>query len=213
MIKKVVTLFIGLLYISYAFSGVVIVGNQFTIDSKSRSLNIKIINDDESDFLIKSELNDNRFLVTPPLFLLPKNSSDIITVLPIDLIEDDKDLIIPLTITAIPKSQFMENVNAVSLAIRTHFKVIYRHQELQKNDYNNVGIIRDGKDCYLSNNSDFFFKVSVSTNRAQIIEKIKSLAPRDKILIEKTESNITCNIIVSFYDEYNNIVNTLNLSN
>lgn len=88
-----------------SFSGPSIVGTRFLFNAETRAINIKVMNDNESDYLIKTSINNKEFIVSPPLFILPKNASNIITIIPSDMIKNDRDKIYELIITAIPKSE------------------------------------------------------------------------------------------------------------
>jgi len=212
MINKILILFMAI-YINDGFCGVSVVGTRFMLNDQMHHLNIKITNDNESDYLIKSVLDDKDFIISPPLFLLPKNSSNLITVIPKEKTQYDKDNILNLTLTAIPRSTLNDDSNAVSLAVRNHFKVIYRHKDLQDSAFNKLNIVYENNQCTLSNHSDFAFTVSLSKNKNDIQAKLMNLSPDEKIPLGNTNSVSDCESWVNFYNEYNDIIKTIKLTN
>lgn len=212
MINKILILFMAI-YINDGFCGVSVVGTRFMLNDQMHHLNIKITNDNESDYLIKSVLDDKDFIISPPLFLLPKNSSNLITVIPKEKTQYDKDKILNLTLTAIPRSTLNDDSNAVSLAVRNHFKVIYRHKDLQDSAFNKLNIVYENNQCTLSNHSDFAFTVSLSKNKNDIQAKLMNLSPDEKIPLGNTNSVSDCESWVNFYNEYNDIIKTIKLTN
>ncbi len=68
MINRILMAIFFVFFITNAFSGTTLVGTRFLINNENKSLNIKIMNDENSDYLIKSELSDKRFIISPPLF-------------------------------------------------------------------------------------------------------------------------------------------------
>lgn len=212
MINKILILLLTF-YISNGFCGVSVIGTRFVMNDKIQHLNIKITNDNESDYLIKSTLDDKDFIISPPLFLLPKNSSNIVTVIPKEKKQHKQDKILNLTLTAIPKSTLKDDINAVSLAVRSHFKIIYRHAELSDESFDKIKIIADNNQCLLSNNSDFVFTVSASKSKNDLQAKMINIPPDEKIPLEKTNSVSNCETWVNFHNEYNDIIKTIKLTN
>lgn len=212
MIKKILILFMAI-YINDGFCGVSVVGTRFMLNDQMHHLNIKVINDNESDYLIKSVLDDMDFIVSPPLFLLPKNSSNLITVIPKEKTQYDKDKILNLTLTAIPRSTLNDDSNAVSLAVRNHFKVIYRHKDLQESAFDKLEIVYENNQCTLSNYSNFVFTVSLSKSKNESHAKLMNLSPDEKVSLEKTNSVSDCESWVNFHNEYNDIIKTIKLTN
>ena len=201
------------IYVSNGFCGVSVIGTRFVINDEIQHLNIKVTNDNESDYLIKSVLDDKDFIVSPPLFLLKKNSSNIITVIPKEKKQYNKDKIINLTLTAIPGSTLSDKVNSVSLAVRNHFKIIYRHQELQESAFSQTKLTYENSQCALSNHSNFVFTVSLSKNKNDRQAKIVNLSPDEKIILDNTNLISNCETWANFHNEYNDIIKTIKLSN
>lgn len=199
------------IYINDGFCGVSVVGTRFMINDEMQHLNIKVTNDNESDYLIKSVVDDDNFIISPPLFLLQKNSSNMITLIPKEKKAYNKDKILNLTLTAIPRSTLNNEGNAVSLAVRNHFKIIYRHKNLPENAFNNVSLINENDRCMLSNHSDFAFTVSLSKTKSDARAKIINIAPDEKIPLENTELNSKCETWVNFHNEYNDIIKNIKL--
>jgi len=212
MINKILTFILLLCVSTTSLAGITIVGTRFIIDNEKKSINIKIINDNENDYLIKSNISDNNFIVSPPLFMLPKNSSNIVTIIPTDVINSNQDSLLDLTITAIPKSEVNNENSNISLAVRSHFKVIYRHNKLTENEYSKLKIIKYHNDFYLENKSDFVFTISTSINENYKNEKIKNISPAQKIILDNCSAMDKCNIWVNIYNDYNDVIKKINLS-
>jgi len=193
-------------------AGVSVLGTRFFIDDSTKSLNIKVINDDESDYLIKATINSDGFIISPPLFILPKNNSNIITIIPEENIKNNKDKVYSLTITTIPKSAINNDSNVVSLAIRSHFNLIYQHALPTDNDFNEIKLIRsqDGN-WFLSNKTDFSFIISLSKEIMYRSEDSKILAPGTDISVNEYCSETTCSLVLIILDGEQNFVKKLNL--
>lgn len=212
MINKILILFMAI-YINDGFCGVSVVGTRFMINDQMQHLNIKITNDNQSDYLIKSALDDKDFIISPPLFLLPKNSSNLITVIPKEKKQYDKDKLVNLTLTAIPRSSPSDNSNAISLAVRSHFKVIYRHRNLQESAFTKMVLTNESNQCFLRNHSDFVFTVSLSKSAKDPLAKIINIAPDEKIPLNDEKNMSSCQTWINFHDEFNDIIKTIKLTN
>lgn len=212
MINKILISLI-FFYTTNAFSGISVIGTRFIMDNKKNQINIKIENDKENDYLIKNEVDDNDFIISPPLLLLPRNKSNIITIVKHDRKNYKKDKIINLTITSIPKSEKNDVANTISLAVRNHFKIIYRHDEIKDDDYNKISIFHESESCYLQNNSNFVFTVSLINNLIFQNEKLINFPPGEIIEIEKNNHLGMCIANVNFHNEYNNIIKNIVLKN
>ncbi len=210
MIKKFLILFF-VLYINNGICGVTVVGTRFVINSHSQHLNIKLTNDNESDYLIKSELDNKDYIISPPLFLLPANSSNIVTVIPKEKKPFTKDKLLNLAITMIPKSTLNNDSNSISLAIRNNFRVIHRHAELKGDDLNKVKIITNNEKCILKNNSSFVFTVS-SDNKNNSYAKLINIPPYEKTVLTNSNPALDCDVKVNFHDEYNDIIKSIRLT-
>lgn len=193
-------LFVILFFISLSsFAGTSVVGTRFFITPETKVLNIKIMNDNESDYLIKTSINSDEFIVARPLFILPKNRSNIITIIPNNINSLNKDKIYKLVITAIPKSDKNNKDNIISLAVRSHFNVIYQYKKNNDSDFNGVKLIKDrDKKYWLKNYTDRIFNIKLSND-----EKFKEyqryiLPPEDKIYINECRSEINCQVWISF---------------
>lgn len=195
-----------------AFSGVTIVGTRFTINQDDKYTNIKIINDNENEYLIKSEIDDNNFIISPPLFLISKNSSKNITIIPTNKLNYHTDKIINLIIIAIPKSEFDNNISSVSLAIRSHFKLIFRHAELKESDFKLINIVKENNQYFLFNKSKYVFTISISNKKISENEKIFNISPNDKFALNNICNSSLCDLFVNFYNENNDVVKVINLS-
>lgn len=211
MINKILILLM-MIYLKDGFCGVSVVGTRFTFNEQMQHLNIKITNDNESDYLIKSVLDDKDFIISPPLFLLPKHSSNLITIIPKEKKRYAKDKLLNLTLTAIPKSTLNDKSNAISLAVRNHFKIIYRHKDLQESAFNKLEITYKNNQCILSNHSDFAVTVSLSKRKNDTHAKLMNLSPEGNISLGNASLVSDCENWVNFYNEYNDIIKTIRLT-
>ena len=196
------------LYVSDGRCGVSVVGTRFMIDDKMQHLNIKLVNDNESDYLIKSTLDDKDFIISPPLFLLKKNSSDMITVIPKENKGQGKDKTINFTVTSIPKSTANDSINSVAMAVRSHFKIIYRHKTLEKASLDKIIIIRENNKCQLFNPSDFSFTVSVHNKNKTSDSKVINITPGEKVSLDGAGLAPSCGGWIKFYNEFNDVIYT-----
>jgi len=212
MIKYFLCILIYAIISDSCLAGVSVLGTRFFIDDSTKALNIKVINDNESDYLIKATINSDGFIISPPLFILPKNNSNIITIIPEEIIKNNKDKVYSLTITTIPKSAINDESNVVSLAIRSHFNLIYQHSLPTDKDFNEIKLIRsqDGN-WFLSNKTDFSFIISLSKELMYRSEDSKVLAPGTDIFVNKFCSETTCSLGLTILDGEQNFVKKLNL--
>lgn len=193
-------LFTMLFFISLSsFSGTSVVGTRFFISPDTKVLNIKIMNDNESDYLIKSSINSNEFIVARPLFILPKNKSNIITIIPNNIKSVNKDKIYKLVITAIPKSNKNSGGNIISLATRSHFNIIYQYKKNNDSDFNGVKLIRDSdKKYWLKNYTNRIFNLEILNNENLKKYQRYTLSPENKIYIRNCQSETSCQVWVNF---------------
>lgn len=212
MINKIFTVILLLCISATSSAGITIVGTRFLITNDNKPINIKITNDNENDYLIKSDISNENFIVSPPLFMLPKNSSNIVTIIPTELVKYNKDDLFKLTITAIPKSEINNSNSSVALAVRSHFNIIYRHNELKDSDYSKLKIIKNHDGYYLENKSNFVFTISISKKEHYNGEKIKNILPAEKIILDNCSSMNECSIWVNIYNDYNDVIKKINLS-
>lgn len=100
------------------------------------------MNDNESDYLIKTEIkyenvNDaGNFIISPPLLIVKKNQSNLISIIP-NNVKYNHDKVFDLVVTAIPKID-LNTGNSVDLAVRSHFKLIYRHKAINEKILENL---------------------------------------------------------------------------
>ena len=213
MNKYLFCFFISIFLSVNSFAGPTVIGTKFLYNSETRAINVKIINDNESDYLIKSSINNNEFIVSPPLFILNRNSSNIITIIPNDKIKPDKDEVYKLTITEIPKSQKNTNSNIISIAIRSHFNVIYQHKK-NDDDYNKITLKKDNQgEFWLINNSDNIYYIEWSMSEDFKNRNKKILFSNESINVKKCSKNKTCNILVNILDNNEMIIKKINLFN
>ncbi|CAI1025401.1 TPA: fimbrial biogenesis chaperone [Serratia fonticola] len=212
MIKFLLCLFVFIIIPCSCLAGVSVVGTRFFIDDATKALNVKLLNDNASDYLVKTKVSNDGFIISPPLFILPKNKSNIITIIPDEKIKGDKDGVYSLIITTIPKSEVNPNDNVVSLAIRSHFNLIYKHGAPTEKDYNEMTLTRSqvGK-WSLVNPTNFAFMILLSNRFSHHSGGAKLLGPGQSISVDEHCSKDSCSLWLYILDDESHIVKKLNL--
>ena len=197
----------------FSFAGPSVIGTRFFFSPETRGINVKISNDNESDYLIKTSINNDNFIISPPLFILPKNASNIVTIIPDDLLKQDKDEIYKLVITAIPKSERNSTNNIVSLATRSHFNIIYQHKKYDSDDFNKIILTKNANRKYqLENNSDNIFYIEISTDEKFKSNIRKLLSANENLEIKECEYDEKCHVWIKFLDSNDAIIRKIYLS-
>ena len=183
----IILFFSGILH-----AGVLVVGTRFVFNENSKKINIKLINDNESDYLIKTDIKGDGsgdFVVTPPLFIIKKNQTNIVSIIPFKF-DFNQDQVFDLVFTAIPKSDVSVG-NSIKVSVRLHFNLIYRHKDINNDIFKNIFLINSGlknEDTLKSiilNSSDYFVSMYVSCNPevTKMNHKI-NIHPQDKVSVE-----------------------------
>lgn len=196
-----------------SFAGPSVIGTRFFFSPETRGINVKVINDNESDYLIKTSVNNNDFIISPPLFILPKNASNIITIIPGDSLKQNKDEIYKLVITAIPRSEKNSINNIVSLATRSHFNIIYQHKKYNNDDFNKIILTKSANGKYqLENNSDNIFYIELSTNKDFKSNRRKLLFTNDNLEVKECKFNDKCHVWIKVLASNDAIIKKIYLS-
>lgn len=177
------------LFSGFCSAGVTVLGTRFVFKDDMKSLNIKLMNDDENDFLIKAKVNSNDFFVTPPAFILNKNRSNVISIIPDGLKSSDKDQVYSLTVTAIPKSSMSDNSNVVSLAVRSHFNLVHIHRLAKKDDVEKVIVstARNGE-IQVKNTGSVSFLIEGLDSAGAGTSGMKLLGPDKTLTLDKNDT-------------------------
>lgn len=196
-----------------SYAGISVVGTRFVFNDKTTAINIRVLNDDENDYLIKTEISDQGFIISPPLFLLKKDSSNIITIIPNEIVKMHYDQDYDLVITSIPKSENNEINNTVALAVRSHFKLIYRHNAPVNDDFKKIVLEENNYGKYfLINQSKFIFNISLSIDDGLINDKSKLFSPNQKISVDEYCTNSRCNLWLNIIDDNYSLVKKINFT-
>lgn len=185
MIKWTLIFFLFLPNILYA--GVSVVGTRFIFNDDLKKINIRLINDNESDYLIKTDIKgdeNNNFVVTPPLFIIKKNQKNIVSIIPFN-INLNQDKVFDLVFTAIPKSDIGVG-NHLKISVRSHFKLIYRHEKISDDIFKKIFLIdHDDSKISILNSSDSFLSLYVACNPkvTKMNHKI-NIHPKEKVSIQ-----------------------------
>lgn len=200
-----------------SLAGVSVVGTRFIINQNTKSLPIKIINDNENDYLVKTNISGNdegRFVVTPPLFLLAKNTSNIQMLIP-DKIENIKvDQLYSLTITFIPNSKKIKDFSTISLALRSHFNLIYRHDNLSKFDPTLLVLVKEANDVFwLRNHSNFILTINIRDSNTEKLDSRITLIPEGKVNVSNFCKLKQCDFWVSVVNDDDSILKKIHMRN
>ena len=216
MKSPIISCLVILCFLSFnGMAGTSIVGTRFIINEKTKRLSIKIINDNENDYLIQTAIANNtndRFVISPPLFVLLKNQSNIITIISNNIENTDTDHLYKLSIASIPKSTASVR-NTIGLAVRANFHLIYRHADLKTADFNQLKLIKHKDNAfYLKNDSKFVFSMFVSKSKGDTGIK-KTISPNEEISVDDLCKQYNyCSLWVSFIDDNESIIKQVSLS-
>jgi len=188
-------------------AGVTVLGTRFFINDNTKSLNIKLMNDNESDYLIKTNIDGGDFIISPPLFVLQKNMSNIVSIIPQIYSYSNKDKVYSLTITTIPKSARDFDKNKVSLAVRSHFNLIYYHGSPNKNDYDLINLSQSSSgEWQLVNPTDRVFLVSLTTEPDSVSKRVRLLEPGVTLVLKDLCRRDKCTLWANFLGSENNLI-------
>lgn len=199
---------------THAYAGVTVLGTRFVIYAETKKLKINLNNDNHGDFLIKSNIvcdNDDKFIVVPPLFILLRERSNSITIIPNSIQQDNKDHICNLTIASIPKSKINDS-STVSVAIRNNLPLIYRHDKLENVDLTRLKLITDKTGHFLLLNDTNFaltLKINLFEKGDSFIKK--TLHPYGSIPIKECNKS-TCSLWISVVNDDESIFKKIHLS-
>lgn len=128
-------------FITTCHAGVIIGGTRVIYNEGRKDASIDIENPDNIAYLIQSWIDDENgqsqsiFSITPPLFKLPKESTNTLRIfLTEDILPNNRESLFWLNIKNIPSVKFKEN--SLQIAFRTQMKLIYRPQILKDVDFN-----------------------------------------------------------------------------
>ncbi|WP_392563998.1 fimbria/pilus periplasmic chaperone [Orbus wheelerorum] len=187
----------------YSIAGVTVLGTRFIVSDKTKHLNIRLQNDDEGDFLIKTSIacnTNDEFIVSPPLFILPKNTKNIVTIIPSKIEKNNQDHLCKLSIATIPKSPMISN-GTVSLAIRSNLHLIYRHDSLKNVNFEQLKLIKKANNqFYLKNSTDFVLSLIISLSKDNQSGIKKTISPNELIPVSICQ-NSQCNLWISIIDD------------
>lgn len=196
-----------------SFASVVIFGTRFFINDEIKKLKVNLKNNDDTAYLIKTNVycdNSDKYFVVPPLFVLPNNKENSITIINDTLVKDGLDHVCSLVISTIPKST--SNTNNVTIAVRSNLKLIYRHDKLKNIDLSQVKLIKKSdNNVYLFNDSNFALTLEINlTNDDNFIIK-KTIAPKNLLPLPICKAP-KCSVSVSVINDDNSILETLKLT-
>lgn len=198
-----------------SLAAVSVVGTRFVFDEETKRLSIKLINDNEGNYLIKTTItgsHQDEFVISPPLFILPQNASNILTIVPHKLEHPEQDQLYRLSIASIPKSQSTTNNASVSFAVRSNFNLIYRHDKLKNANFEQLKLEKNNG-FYLKNLSNFVFTFDVAAQKNSIKQTRMTLAPDKMLNVDKyCQTSKKCDLWISFINDDDSIIKELHIS-
>lgn len=198
-----------------SFSGVVVLGTRFVINDKTNRLKINLINDNVASYLIKSKVecndNSNKFIIVPPLFLLPQDKSNSITIIKENIQKKDVDHICKLIITSIPRS-VMNQSNDIAVAVRSNINLIYRHDKLENVDLTKLRLVKNKTGGFsLLNDTSYALTLKIDyLENNQLIFK-KTINPYSSIPIQLCNKS-TCSLRISVINDDESVFQKIHLS-
>ena len=132
-----------------------------------------------------------------------------------DKIENIKaDQLYSLTIAFIPNSKKMKDFSTISLALRSHFNLIYRHDNLSKFDPRLLALVKEGNDIFwLNNHSNFVLTINIKESSTEKTGSRITLIPEGKVNVSKFCKLKQCNFWVSVVDDDDSILKTIHMRN
>ncbi|MBV7406123.1 molecular chaperone [Enterobacter sp. ENT03] len=121
----------------FASAGIIIGGTRVLYQGNKKEASLSVRNPDNITYLIQSWVDrDNadtkaKFIITPPLFRLDAGQQNVMRIVSIAALPQDKESLFWLNIKTIPSAAPKENT--LQIAVKTRMKLIYRPDSLVGN--------------------------------------------------------------------------------
>lgn len=215
-VKKILICVPLFLYTVSSQAAFVLNGTRYIFDEKRDNISLQVNNESSQEYggqiwIENQQQNDKNiyFVPTPTFFKVAEQHKQVLRILNINKnLPKDKESLFWINVQEIPKAP-KDGVNALSIALHTQVKMIYRPDVLKdkrENAEKNINIINDEKGTTLFNNSPYYFAVINIKQNGKTInpgENIKNrlaaFAPFEKISLDK---KLAGNISVVAFDDY-----------
>lgn len=189
---------------------------RYIFDEKKENISLQVDNESSQEYggqiwIENQEQSDKNvyFAPSPTFFKVTGQHKQVLRILKInDTLPKDKESLFWINVQEIPKAP-KDGANALSIALHTQVKMIYRPNTLKGNRENaekNIKLINDGSGTVLFNDSPYYFAVvNVKQNgknvnlEEDIKNKIAVFSPFEKIPLNK---KLTGNISLVAFDDY-----------
>ena len=189
---------------------------RYIFDEKKENISLQVDNESSQEYggqiWIENQKQSDKniyFVPSPTFFKVTGQHKQVLRILKInDTLPKDKESLFWINVQEIPKAP-KDGANALSIALHTQVKMIYRPDILKdkrENAEKNIKLINDGSSTVLFNDSPYYFAVvNVKQNgrdvnlEEDIKNKIAVFSPFEKIFLNK---KLTGNISLVAFDDY-----------
>lgn len=215
--KKILICASLFLFTASSQAAFVLNSTRYIFDEKRDNISIQVNNESSQEYggqiwIDNLQENDKNvyFVPTPTFFKVAEKHKQILRILKINnSLPKDKESLFWINVQEIPKAP-KDGVNALSIALHTQVKMIYRPEALKEKRENaetNIKIIDENGKTTLFNNSPYYFAIiGVKQNGTQIKlseevkNKIALFPPHGKVSLDKKISNRNISIVA--FDDY-----------
>nr|WP_239006889.1 MULTISPECIES: fimbrial chaperone [Citrobacter] len=205
-----------LLFTASSHAAFVLNSTRYVFDEKRENISVQVDNQSTQEYggqiwIENQDQNDKNvyFVPSPTFFKVADQHKQILRILKInDALPKDKESLFWINIQEIPKAP-KDGVNALSIALHTQVKMIYRPDILKdkrENAEKNIKLINDESSTVLFNDSPYYFAlINVKQNGKNVNlgddvkNKIAVFSPFEKISLNK---KLTGNISFVAFDDY-----------
>lgn len=205
-----------LLFTASSHAAFVLNSTRYVFDEKRENISVQVDNQSTQEYggqiWIENQDQDDKnvyFVPSPTFFKVADQHKQILRILKInDALPKDKESLFWINVQEIPKAP-KDGTNALSIALHTQVKMIYRPDILKdkrENAEKNIKLINDESSTVLFNDSPYYFAViNVKQNgktvnlEDDVKNKIAVFSPFEKISLNK---KLTGNISFVAFDDY-----------
>lgn len=216
MLKKLLFCTSLFLFTASSQAAFVLNGTRYIFDEKRDNISLQVNNESSQEYggqiWIENQRQDDKniyFVPTPTFFKIAEKHRQVLRILNINKnLPKDKESLFWINVQEIPKAP-KDGVNALSIALHTQVKMIYRPDALKEkrgNAENNIKISYDEKSTVLFNDSPYYFAVINVKQNGKVInleENVKNnlsvFAPFERLSLGK---KLTGAISVVAFDDY-----------
>lgn len=205
-----------LLFTASSHAAFVLNSTRYVFDEKRENISVQVDNQSTQEYggqiWIENQDQDDKnvyFVPSPTFFKVADQHKQILRILKInDALPKDKESLFWINVQEIPKAP-KDGANALSIALHTQVKMIYRPDILKdkrENAEKNIKLINDESSTVLFNDSPYYFAViNVKQNGKNVNlgdnvkNKIAVFSPFEKISLNK---KLTGNVSFVAFDDY-----------